>query len=286
MIRIVWTLSLALFLATGCKPKVAEMVREFVATEPHFQGSNLVIVDRVDGSFVDAYPEGDEGNNACDGNRCKIDDQETTLEALLGAEGFDFLETRRGVHLGESSIQHFEGEIFGYGGWLGNSAFAVLSGVLRDGTPGERGYAEEQIVHSYSVGRRSSTNPVSGAASWNGVMVGADVVPGKTVGDFIRGDATITVDFTDVDVDVLLFNIKNRKTGGSHPDLKWTNIRLHAGAFESGRHLASYIYAHDEEAPPISDISHIVGHFYGSDHEEVGGVFTRNGLHGAFGAKR
>ena len=57
----------------------------------------------------------------CEGNQCRIDNQGTTLAVLLGAEGFDFLETRRGVHLGRSSIQRLEGEIFGYGGWLDNS---------------------------------------------------------------------------------------------------------------------------------------------------------------------
>lgn len=34
-----------------------------------------------------------------------IDDQPTTLKALLGAEVFDFLETRRGVRLGKLRIQ-------------------------------------------------------------------------------------------------------------------------------------------------------------------------------------
>ena len=43
----------------------------------------------------------------CEANQSRIDDPETKLEALLGADGFDFLETRRDVHLGKSSIQYF-----------------------------------------------------------------------------------------------------------------------------------------------------------------------------------
>jgi len=34
------------------------------------------------------------------------------------------------------------------------------------------------------------------------------------------------------------------------------------------------------------DASMIEGRFYGSDHQEVGGIFERNQLTGAFGASR
>lgn len=278
--RSVWALGLVLFLG-ACMPKVAEKAREFVATEPHFQSSDTIIVDRVD-SYTWAIPL-DESESVCEGNQCRIDDQETTLEALLGAEGFDFLETRRGVHLGKSSIQHFEGEILGYGGWLDNSAFAVLSGVLTDGTPGAIGYAEEQIVHSYSVGKRPGTNPVSGGASWNGMMVGASIVAGETVGDFVRGEATLTVDFANSDVDVAFRNITGRDTGIGYADMEWSDIALTDGSFESGK--SAGVHAIEGGFDP-AEVDYIIGHFYGGGHEEVGGVFTKNSIQGAFGAKR
>ena len=284
MWRFIWALCAVLFLVTACKPKVAELVREFVATEPHFQSSDTIIVDRVDG-YTWVLPLDEQEYAICRGNQCEIDGQETTLDALLGAEGFNYLETYRGIHLGHSSIQHFEGEIQGYGGWANSSAFAVLSGILRDGTPGESGYAEEQLVHSYSVGHRPDTNPVSGGASWNGVMVGARIVAGPTAGDFVRGDATVTVDFAASDVDVDFRNVRGRDNGLNYTDMEWSNIPSANGTFEAGESPGQQYTETYGEADP-TEANHIIGHFYGGDHQEVGGVFTKNSIQGAFGAKR
>lgn len=127
----------------------------------------------------------------------------------------------------------------------------------------------ENIIHSYSVGVPAGTNPVSGSASWTGVMVGADRSPtdrrDATVGNFIRGDATLTVDFAQTNVDVVFDNIMDLETERVLLDMEWTDIPMTDGAFETGT---------------------IQGRFYGEDHEEVGGIFERDLILGAFGAKR
>jgi hypothetical protein len=51
--------------------------------------------------------------------------------------------------------------------------------------------------------------------------------------------------------------------------MNWQDIPLASGSFQSG-----------------SGRNQISGQFYGPNHEEVGGVFERNQVIGAFGAKR
>ena len=290
MSRTIWALGLVVFLAAcggggAGGPRVTpediqERAIELAAANPIFLGSDAIIVHE-DYSFV--LPE-DEEEPTCVGNRCVLDDQETTLAAFLGAEGFNYINTLRGVDLGRGHLQHFEGEILRYGGWLGNSAFAVHSGVLTDGEPGQEGYVEENIIHSYSIGLPINSNPVSGSASWTGMMVGADVSEGSsTTGNFVHGNATLTVDFAAANVGVSFDEITDLTTGRSHPDMDWTDIPMEDGSFAAGTTPGEADFL-GEYRP--EEINHIRGQFYGNDHGEVGGIFTRNNLHGAFGAKR
>ena len=283
MIRFFCAVSVLFIAACGGGPEQAkvptpeeieERIEEVLEGDPSFIGSEVILISRR-GSIWS------EGEETCDLNECELDAQETTLAALLGAEGFQPVETRRGVALGTGRLEHFEGEIQRYGGWLLNSAFAVHSGVLTDGEPGTPGYVEEKIIHSYSVGVPTGTNPVSGSATWTGVMVGAEVSTASTAGDFVSGDATLTVDFQGAAVDVAFSSIRNRETGGSYQDMSWTGISLTDGAFRTGQPLVYYA-----EPPPFSAVNYISGSFYGAAHREVGGVFTRDGIHGAFGGKR
>ena len=100
-------------------------------------------------------------------------------------------------------------------------------------------------------------------ATWAGSMVGVD----EATGDRVAGDAMIDVDdFADPDVDISLTGIVGAN-GGTWAPLRWENVPLAAGGFRS------------------SDTSGFVsGLLYGPDHEEVGGVFERDRLRGAYGA--
>jgi len=246
----------------GKRPAVSqdetqERIDELIQADPAFLGSEVFII----------YEGGREttGSAVCTSERCTIDGQDTTLEALLGADGFAHATTRRGVDLGRGSLMHFEGEIRRWGGWLHKSAFAVHSGILTDGEPGTPYYVEENIIHAYSVGNPSGTNPAAGSATWTGMMVGADTSGTASTGNFVQGDAAVTVSFAAETVDVIFDSITDLSTGVSHPDLEWTDLALTDGEFDGGT---------------------IEGRFYGAEHGEVGGIFERANLLGAFGASR
>ena len=135
-----------------------------------------------------------------------------------------------------------------YGRWLDDSVFATVDDAV-----------------AVSFGASPGTNPAEiGGGVWIGTLVGIDTRTGQR----IEGNAAIGIDeFTRPDVDVALTGIAD--TGGrARADLLWNGIPLANGAFRSDA------------------ASSIEGRFYGNDHREVGGIFERDRLLGAFGASR
>ena len=154
------------------------------------------------------------------------------------------------------------------GGWLDYSAFAVevnsfVSGVGED----LRGTV---FGGAYSLGDATGTTPAFGNATWTGTMVGGDTSLTANRGNRIMGDATLTFDLSREDIDVTFTNIRDIDAGRPHGNITWQNIPVTSGSFASD----------------ISFGNSIDGRFYGPNHEEVGGVFERNQIAGAFGAKR
>ncbi len=153
--------------------------------------------------------------------------------------------------------------VVGYGGWLDHGYFAVNTGVA--GNPAQ--------VVSYSKGNASGTRPDSkdGSGTWNGVMVGSDASRPPKRFNLIRGDAKITIDdFSKPELDIAFTEIQDRDARKNHDDMKWTNVWIKKdGFFKKG-----------------SDKDSIQGRFYGPKHNEVSGVFERDQVLGAFGAKR
>ena len=86
----------------------------------------------------------------------------------------------------------------------------------------------------------------------------------------IRGDADLTIaDFTNPTVGVAFSDIRDLDTEGSRGDMTWSGISLTNGSFGTG-----------------TDGDSVEGRFHGPNHEEVGGIFERAQVLGAFGAKR
>ena len=175
-------------------------------------------------------------------------------------------EIYRGVSLVRESeisgIDDLLGEVSAYGGWLDHSLFMALSAFVRDDEVGDASY-----VSSMSIGDVTGTNPVSlrGSGHWSGVMVGFD-----TDASEIRGDADLTIaDFMDPKVDVAFTRISDLDTGNQGDDMIWRDIPVTDGGFGTGL-----------------DGNSIQGKFYGSNHQEIGGVFERDQVIGAFGARR
>ena len=156
-------------------------------------------------------------------------------------------------------------ERYGYGGWLEHSLFVAERAEVTDHPL----LPDISAAYAYSVGNAAGSNPVSGNATWNGVMVGLDVSDTQAQGNPVQGHARIELDLASQDVDVAFTNIADVVTGNAHGAMAWTDLALTDGAFETG-----------------STGDSISGRFYGADHEEVGGIFERNRIVGAFGAAR
>ena len=125
-----------------------------------------------------------------------------------------------------------------------------------------------QLWNAASVGVESGSNPVSGSATWTGAMVGrlsgGPGVQHERPGVLLLGDSRLIFDFATNELDVALTRIQS-DDGTSYADLTWDNLPAMNGAF-AGRGVS--------------------GRFYGPNHEEVGGLFSRDDLMGAFGATR
>ena len=149
-----------------------------------------------------------------------------------------------------------------YAGWLDHNFF----GVKRERYQGRDIYGTVQgleDVIAASVGTASGSNPMMGSAEWMGLVVALD----RTAPDqVVQGEAALTYDFGDNTLDALFSNLRGSR---SYNDLSWTDLVVTNGRFSQG-----------------SGANSINGTFYGDEHEEVGGVFERSNLIGAFGAKR
>ena len=139
-----------------------------------------------------------------------------------------------------------------YGGWVSESIFGIRRTRLGNAT----------ATAGLSIGAASATNPGgTGAAVWEGVMVGAQ----GNEGNIVQGDATLTLRLDTAAADLAFTDIRNLNTGGAIASLTWNALTVANGAFTA---------------------SDLRGGFYGTDYSEVGGVFERAGLVGAFGGRR
>ena len=167
-------------------------------------------------------------------------------------------------------------DILSYEGWMQYSKFGVQINSITDGFIQVRQYYRDFTGQRYavgsSIGQLSETNPVEGNATWEGVMVGGEISETLNIGKPVRGDATLTFDFAGAELDVALTNIRTLpivQVPETYPDMTWENLAVKNGRFGGG-----------------FDDPTIEGRFYGPNHEEVGGIFQRNRIVGAFGAQR
>ena len=136
-----------------------------------------------------------------------------------------------------------------YGHWLKHSVFGMVDDSV-----------------AVSFGDFPGTSPTEiGGGAWTGALVGMDT----RTRERIDGDSVIEIDdFARPDVDVAFTGIVDAG-GRSRADLHWEDIPLSQGSFQARDTAGS-----------------IEGRFYGGDHGEVGGIFERDRLMGAFGASR
>ena len=153
-------------------------------------------------------------------------------------------------------------EYQGYGGWMDDSVFVIQrqEGTLM-GQPGS-------FLSAYSFGNAEGTNPTgTSAAEWDGVMIGVN----SSTNHIVQGDAEVEIrDFSSQSLVAFVefTNIRNLNTGAIVTNMGWANLTLTNGNF-----------SHQD-----SMTGSIEGTFYGQTHDEVGGIFDRNDIIGAFGA--
>ena len=152
-------------------------------------------------------------------------------------------------------------EVQTFARWLNGSVFGTTQ--IEFGATG----SEQYRFVSYAVGLPSSSNPAStGSATWEGATV-ASIKADRT---FILGEATITVNFTDMNVDLVFDEwrgLDNQALSSMQP-ITYNDLTLTNGSFT--------LSANNEQ---------IQRRFY-ENHNEVGGFFNTEMVTGAFGAKR
>ena len=181
------------------------------------------------------------------------------------------LRERRGVRLirQERPTAYLDAEA--YGGWLEHSLFVTRQSLMiNDSIPG----MDVKLIDNYSLGFSTGENPsaVAGSARWEGLMLGREVSASPNRGQAIRGDADVTVEFSagDFTADVEFTRIVDIETGDRRGEMTWRGLALEGGGFAR------------RNAPDDT----IAGRFYGPNEEEVGGIFERDGVAGAFGGRR
>lgn len=199
---------------------------------------------------------------------------------IIFSRSLEYLGTEAGVRRAEalfqtspepvvgSLIQTTRTDFHDYAGWMDYSLLYVKNNLsyLGDRVTGESMIASWG-VSSYSIGNASGSRPVSGGASWNGLMVGVDVSISDTIGQRVEGSAELEIpDFSLPAIDVSFTDIAYTSTGNTRPPIEWDGLPIDNSGVFSG--------------------SDIQGRFYGPNHEEVGGVFLRNLISGSFGASR
>ena len=190
---------------------------------------------------------------------------EVNSDELMGFnDAYSLVMTDGGVTLAQARaagrLNGIRFEFQSYGGWLANTVFAV-----RSETADSSGSSDISYLTAYSFGDASGSNPTA-SATWHGIMVGSD----KQTGATIHADALVTWESSNPTVvDSIGFeNIRNIDTGrgiAGVSTIDWFSIPITDGIFENNE---------------------VKGSFYGDSHEEVGGVFDRGNLFGAFGADK
>ena len=223
-------------------------------TERAAQSDTMLATDVV------AVPGGISQLTTCQGAQCNFPDRTVSIRGLnIAGTTFEPIMIRIGVGVGQGYGDLPEdrgpGSYIVYGGWLDHGFFYAESEFRQDGL----------LAYGIAIGQATGSTPVEGSATWQGVMVGGD----WTTQEIIQGDATLTADFTEANVDVAFTNIHDAHRGIPQPDITFADVPMSGTGFSSR-----------------TDAERIDGVFYGQDHAEAGGIWQRGSMGGAFGVKR
>ena len=251
-------------------PTPEEQARETHATI--VSGANTLLMgDRLGCFATDDAVE--RTTTTCRGDTCAVGFISLSGASSFGVEDSELtlLRERRSVNLVLEKESGTNRSYEAYGGWLEHSLFGIRLTRFTDEAGPSRGAS---VVSSYSLGNSSGKNPgaAEGSARWEGLMLGRDMRASSGRGQTVRGNADVTVDFgaSAITADVAFTDIVNIETGDLANDMAWRGMTVEEGGFAR------------RNAPGDT----VSGRFYGPNEEEVGGVFERDGIAGAFGGRR
>ena len=182
--------------------------------------------------------------------------------------------TKNGITLivGEG-VEASEADTLEYGAWMEHGGFLVFTNfedtIQIDGEDTLTTLRGARAAGDSTGGRPSSN------ATWAGIMVGTPT-RGNSRDNILQGDVTLTYTSLDTEIDAEFTNIKDLKRKESHSvsEVRFDNVSVGADGN----------YAQGTESSPGNDF--IQGWFFGDDHAETGGAFEKQGIIGAFGAKK
>ena len=204
--------------------------------------------------------------------------------------GFESLDPRQGISRARKARTVFEGELSAFhrsfGAWMDHGYFLVETFTMPLGA-GSR-------YHTTWFGNATHSDPLTApgdTATWSGIMSGVEASPSSGPGAFVHGDSAITVSGlaagAGVSVDVAFTNIMNEDTGAGIGDMVWRGLPLQGREFGTDSVLfndgTGYFRSESFGAAAVGSL---YGRLYGPGHEEVGGLFHRDGITGAFAGKR
>ena len=206
--------------------------------------------------------------------------------------GFEPLEPRRGIALASKMrplIDEQRRVTFhrAFGAWMDHGFFLVETFTMQ-------GDAGSSRYRTTWFGDASHSGPLvspGDTATWFGVMSGVEASLSSGSGAFVHGDSAVTVSGlaagVEVSVDVKFTSIVNEDTGAGIGDMVWRGLPLQGREFGTDGVLFDdgAGYFRDESFGAAAQGS-IYGRLYGACHEEVGGLFHRDGIAGAFAGKR
>ena len=283
---------LALFLGVaalslnGCTTIGDEKVElEPIAEEP--PPMDVVLVSDLLRFYLDGEMEVDRGIADCYDGLCVQTDGERILFArpemfvfaghhdeVISAHE-DTIEDRDGIMIGDVSLGEKElpdilgvavdRTITGYGGWGEYVGFdSLYYDYVRNDRP-------QRMVLASLGGWASEGNPPvpqDETWTWTGGAVGVDYSD-LAEDRVLVGNSVLTVslleDWDEYTVRVDITNLVDVAAGTAYDDMTWAYIPLRDGGFQTFE---------------------IRGRFFGPNHEEVGGVFERDRITGAFGGTR
>ncbi len=207
----------------------------------------------------------------CSGAECELLDPATGETDTFGLdaatvelEDAEPIGSAHGITLMSIGEQRMGVDATSLGAWMEHGSFA-LNGLRVVGED-----FESNILRAVALGDLTD-RPLTGSATWVGIMVGTPVV-GDGRGDRLVGTAALNYGMPTGGLDVGFSGIRNIDRGTAHSTeaVLFTGLEVGPdGTFSRGQSGAR-----------------IQGGFYGPGHAEAGGIFEQSDIVGAFGAKR